>query len=157
MAPTNIRKRRHLRTRLHKVRMETGTTTQWKKANTPTSTCKNVGAVMARLVNICIWDNVSFVMYESDHKQRVMAVLEARKAPRGDCDADRVRIATRDADLQRIQFEFAEFAANSFAERIRCEFGLKFLVLRLRGKFALRICRRRQNDHACAVFSSMKN
>ena len=32
-------------------------------------------------------------MYESDHKQRVMAVVEARKAPRSDCDADRVRIA----------------------------------------------------------------
>ena len=59
----------------------------------------------------------------------------------------------RDADSQRIQFEFAEFAANSFAARIRCEFGLKFLVLRIRGEFALRIRRRRQNDHACAVFS----
>ena len=35
----------------------------------------------------------------------------------------------RDADSQRIQFEFAEFAANSFAARIRCEFGLKFTVL----------------------------
>ena len=57
------------------------------------------------------------------------------------------------ADSQRIQFEFAEFAANSFAERIRCEFGLKFLVLRIRGEFALQIRRRRQNDHACAVFS----
>ena len=61
--------------------------------------------------------------------------------------------ASRDADSQRIQFEFAEFAANSFAARIRCEFGLKFLVLRIRGEFALRICRRRQNDYACAVFS----
>ena len=59
----------------------------------------------------------------------------------------------RDADSQRIQFEFAEFAANSFAARIRCEFGLKFLVLRIRGEFALRIRGRRQNDHACAVFS----
>ena len=59
----------------------------------------------------------------------------------------------RDADSQRIQFEFAEFAANSFAARIRCEFGLKFLVLRIRGEFALRIRRRRQNDHACAVFT----
>ena len=57
----------------------------------------------------------------------------------------------RDAESQRIQFEFAEFAANSFAARIRCEFGLKFLVLRIRGEFALRIRRRRQNDHACAV------
>ena len=38
----------------------------------------------------------------------------------------------RDADSQRIQFEFAEIAANSFAVRIRCEFGLKFLVLRIR-------------------------
>ena len=54
---------------------------------------------------------------------------------------------------QRIQFEFAEFAANSLALRIRCEFGLKFLVLRIRGEFALRIRRRRQNHHACAVFS----
>ena len=61
--------------------------------------------------------------------------------------------AARDAGSQRIQFEFAEFAANSFAARIRCEFGLKFLVLRIRGEFALRIRRRRQNDHACAVFS----
>ena len=61
--------------------------------------------------------------------------------------------AARDADSQRIQFEFAEFAANSFAARIRCEFGLKFLVLQIRGEFALRIRRRRQNDHACAVFS----
>ena len=43
--------------------------------------------------------------------------------------------ASRDADSQRIQFEFAEFAANSFAARIRCEFGLKFLVLRIRGEF----------------------
>ena len=93
MAPTNIHKRRDLKTRLHKACMETGTTAQWKKANTPTSTRKNVGAVMARLVNICSWDNVSFVMYESDHRQRVMAVVEARKAPRSDCDADRVRIA----------------------------------------------------------------
>ena len=59
----------------------------------------------------------------------------------------------RDADSQRIQFEFAEFAANSFAARIRCEFGLKFLVLRIRGEFALRNRGRRQNDHACAVFS----
>ena len=59
----------------------------------------------------------------------------------------------RDADWQRIQFEFAEFAANSFAVRIRCEFGLKFLVLRIRGEFALRIRGRRQNDPACAVFS----
>ena len=59
----------------------------------------------------------------------------------------------RDADSQRIQFQFAEFAANSFAARIRCEFGLKFTVLRIRGEFALRIRRRRQNDHACAVFS----
>ena len=62
-------------------------------------------------------------------------------------------VLVRDADSQRIQFEFAEFAANSFALRIRCEFGLKFLVLRIRGEFALRIRRRRQNDHACAVFS----
>ena len=60
---------------------------------------------------------------------------------------------SRDADSQRLQFEFAEFAANSFALRIRCEFGLKFLVLRIRGEFALRIRRRQQNDHACAVFS----
>ena len=63
------------------------------------------------------------------------------------------RAPTRDADSQRIQLQFAEFAANSFAARIRCEFGLKFLVLQIRGKFALRIRRRRQNDHACAVFS----
>ena len=62
-------------------------------------------------------------------------------------------LGVRDADSQRIQFGFAEFAANSFAARIRCEFGLKFLVLRIRGEFALRIRRRRQNDHACAVFS----
>ena len=74
--------------------METGTTAHCKKANTATSTRKTVGAVMARLGKACSWDNVSFVMYESDHKQRVMAVLEARKAPRGDCDANRVRIAT---------------------------------------------------------------
>ena len=60
---------------------------------------------------------------------------------------------SRDADSQRIQFEFAEFAANSFAARIRCKFGLKFLVLRIRGEFALRIRRRRQNNHACAVFT----
>ena len=59
----------------------------------------------------------------------------------------------RDADSQQIQFEFAEFAANLFAARTRCEFGLKFLVLRIQGKFALRIRGRRQNDHACAVFS----
>ena len=63
------------------------------------------------------------------------------------------RDPSRDADSQRIQFEFAEFAANSFAARIRCEFGLKFSVLRIRGKFALRIRRRRQKDHACAVFT----
>ena len=62
-------------------------------------------------------------------------------------------LLARDADSQRIQFEFAEFGANSFAARIRCEFGLKFLVLRIRGEFALRIGRRRQNDHACAVCS----
>ena len=62
-------------------------------------------------------------------------------------------IKARDADSQRIPFEFAEFAANSFAARIRSGFGLKFLVLRIRGKFALRIRRRRQNDHACAVFT----
>ena len=31
----------------------TGTTAQWEKANTPTSTRKHLGAVMARLVNIC--------------------------------------------------------------------------------------------------------
>ena len=93
MAPTNIHKGRDLKTRLHKARMETGTTAQRKKANTPTSTRKHVGAVMARLVNICSWDNVSFVMYESDHKQRVMAVLKARKAPRGNCNANRVWIA----------------------------------------------------------------
>ena len=59
----------------------------------------------------------------------------------------------RDADSQRIQFEFAEFAANSFAARIPCEFDLKYLVLRIRGEFAPRIRGRRQNDHACAVFS----
>ena len=62
-------------------------------------------------------------------------------------------VVPRDADSQRIQFAFAELAANSFAAPIRCEFGLKSLVLRIRGEFALRICRRRQNDHACAVFS----
>ena len=65
--------------------------------------------------------------------------------------------SSRDADSQRIQFEFAEFAANSFAARIRCEFGLKFTVVRIRGEFALRIRRRRQNDHACAVFSPDEN
>ena len=63
------------------------------------------------------------------------------------------RVLSRDADSQRIQFEFAELAANSSAAQIRCEFSLKFLVLRIRGKFALRIRGRRQNDHACAVFS----
>ena len=63
------------------------------------------------------------------------------------------RGSSRDVDSQRIQFEFAEFAANSFAARICCEFGLKFLVLQIWGKFALRISRRRQNDHACAVLS----
>ena len=62
-------------------------------------------------------------------------------------------VLVRDEDSQRIQFEFAEFTANSFAARICCEFGLKFLVLRIRGEFALRIRGRRQNDHACAVFS----
>ena len=62
-------------------------------------------------------------------------------------------VSYRDADSQRIQFEFAEFAANSFAAQIRCESGLKFLVLRIRGEFGLRIRRRRQNDHACAVFT----
>ena len=54
---------------------------------------------------------------------------------------------------REFNFEFAEFAANSLAAQIRCEFGLKFLVLRIQGEFALRIRRRRQNDHACAVFS----
>ena len=61
--------------------------------------------------------------------------------------------AGRDADSQRIQFGFAEFAANSFAARICCEFSLKFTVLRIRGEFPLRIRGRRQNGHACAVFS----
>ena len=75
--------------------------------------------------------------------ERVKTLRSAMEKPMGG----------RDADSQRIQFEFAEFAANSFAARIRCEFGLKFLVLRIRGEFALRIRRRRQNDHACAVFS----
>ena len=74
--------------------MEAGTTAQWKKASTATSTRKHVSAVMARLLNICSWDNVSFVMYEGDHKQQVMAVLAARKAPYNDCNADRGRIAT---------------------------------------------------------------
>ena len=69
------------------------------------------------------------------------------------CFTTGVSLWTRDADSQRIQFEFAEFAAISFAEQIRCEFGLKFLVLRIRGEFALRIRRRRQNDHTCTVFS----
>ena len=66
-------------------------------------------------------------------------------------------IVAVDADSQRIQFEFAEFAANSFAARIRCEFVLKFLVLQIQGEFALRTRRRRQNDHACAVFSPDEN
>ena len=66
-------------------------------------------------------------------------------------------VSGRDADSQRIQFEFAEFAANSFAARIRSEFGLKFTVLRIRGEFALRIRRRQPNDHACAVFSPDEN
>ena len=37
--------------------------------------------------------------------------------------------AGRDADSHRIQFGFAEFAADSFAARIRCKFSLKFTVL----------------------------
>ena len=69
------------------------------------------------------------------------------------CILWRPSLKNRDADSQRIQFEFAEFAANSFAARIRCEFGLKILVLRILGEFALRIRRRRPNDHVCAVFS----
>ena len=56
------------------------------------------------------------------------------------CCARRV-LSVRDADSQQIQFEFAEFAGNSFAARICCEFGLKFLVLRNQGEFALRIRR----------------
>ena len=31
----------------------------------------------------------------------------------------------RDADSQRIPFEFAKFAENLFAAQIRCKFGLK--------------------------------
>ena len=58
----------------------------------------------------------------------------------------------RDADSQRIQFVFAEFAANSFAARIRCEFGVKFRVLRIRGEFGLRIRRRQAPVAARALF-----
>ena len=58
----------------------------------------------------------------------------------------------RDADSQRIQFEFAEFPANSFATRIRCEFGVKFRVLRIQGEFGLRIRRRQAPAAARALF-----
>ena len=63
-----------------------------------------------------------------------------------------VELLDRDADSQRIQFEFAEFAANSFATRIRCEFGVKFRVLRIRGEFGLRIRRRQAPAAARALF-----
>ena len=83
----------------------------------------------------------------------VQNVLELRPKSANRTRIEGGEVCSRDADSQRIQFEFAEFAANSFAARIRCEFGLKFLVLRIRGEFALRIRRRRQNNHACAGFS----
>ena len=63
-----------------------------------------------------------------------------------------IAVRARDADSQRIQFEFAEFAANSFATRIRCKFGVKFRVLRIRGEFGLRIRRRQATAAARAVF-----
>ena len=69
----------------------------------------------------------------------------------------RDRAPSKDADSQRIEFEFAEFAANLFAARIRCTFSVKFTVLRIQGEFALRIRRRQQKDHACAVFSPDEN
>ena len=66
-------------------------------------------------------------------------------APALQCAPLRAGVARcRDADSQRIQFEFTEFTADSFAVRIPCEFGLKFTVLRILGEFALRIRRRRQ-------------
>ena len=60
-------------------------------------------------------------------------------------------LVDRDADSQRIQFEFAEFAANSVAARIRCKFGVKFRVLRIRGEFGLRIRRRQAPAAARAL------
>ena len=61
------------------------------------------------------------------------------------------RAHTRDADSQQTEFEFAEFAANSFAARIRCELGVKFRVLRIRGEFVLRIRRRQAPAAARAL------
>ena len=79
--------------------------------------------------------------------------MGALQHPTACCPGVQPGPSTRYTDSQQIHFEFAEFAANSFAERIRCELGLKFLVLRVRAEFALRIRRRRQNDQECAVFS----
>ena len=93
----------------------------------------------------------SFGCTTLDSRRMDMDMVRPRKDPWG------LSPSRRDADSQRIEFEFAEFAANSFAARIRCEFGLKFTVLRIRGEFALRICRRQQNDHACTVFSPDEN
>ena len=58
----------------------------------------------------------------------------------------------RDADSQRSQLEFAEFAANLFAAQIRHEFGVKFRVLRIRSEFGLRIRRRQVPAAARALF-----
>ena len=60
-------------------------------------------------------------------------------------------VGVRDADLQRIQFKFADFAANLFSARIRYEFGVKFRVLRIRGEFGLRIRRRQAPAAARAL------
>ena len=47
--------------------------------------------------------------------------------------------ACGNAHLQRIGFEFGEFAANSFGQRTRSEFALKFTALQIQCEFGLRI------------------
>ena len=82
---------------------------------------------------------------ESDEAADAAAVTYLLTYPHKTCHGEATQTpeqaTTRDADLQRIQFEFAECAVNSSAARIRCKFGRKFSVLRIRGEFALRIRR----------------
>ena len=40
------------------------------------------------------------------------------------------------------------------SRRIQFEFTVKLTILRIRGKFGLRICKQRQNDHMRAIFST---
>ena len=55
------------------------------------------------------------------------------------CMSSRMRSHIRDADLQRIKFEFDKFALNSFGLPIRCEFAPKLTGMRMCCEFGLPI------------------